>query len=255
VVRMNPGRVLVALAMGTLLLLMPHSADAQEPGQAGLVIVKGDGEVISRCVSLGEGNQTGYDLLLASGLDFTSEQAAMGATICSIDGEGCAYPREGCWCRCQGSSCVYWSYWSLQDDGWRYSNLGAANQRVTDGDVQAWVWGEGTSGEAPEPPPASFAEICADPTQGETGDEATAVQGVAGQPPAAAAQSAGGAPTKPSAPTEATEGETGSGGSATWLWLAGFAVLPLLLLGLLRRRPARRPHPLHEEANDDESRL
>jgi chemotaxis protein CheC len=51
----------------------------------------------------------------------------MGATICRIDGEGCNFPTESCFCQCQGSPCIYWSYWRLTEGEWRYSNIGAGN--------------------------------------------------------------------------------------------------------------------------------
>ncbi|MGL4650308.1 MAG: hypothetical protein ACRC1H_12950, partial [Caldilineaceae bacterium] len=153
--------VLALLAASATLLLFSAGARAQEPHRAGLLVVKGDGSTLTRCVEFAEQSVSGYDLLAASGIALSSEPAAMGVTICSLDGEGCGFPQESCFCQCQGSPCVYWSYWTLGDEGWSYANLGAGNQRVRDGDVQAWVWGAGTSGEAPEPPSATFGDICA----------------------------------------------------------------------------------------------
>ena len=136
---------------------------AQEANRAGLVIVHGDGSVVTRCVSFAQESISGYDLLAATGLDLKVEAAGMGATICALDGEGCGFPQEACFCQCQGSPCTYWSYWQLGEDGWHYRNLGAANTAVHNGDVEGWVWGEGTVSDARKPQPVSFAEICTAP--------------------------------------------------------------------------------------------
>jgi hypothetical protein len=88
----------------------------------------------------------------------------MGITVCKIEGEGCAYPSEPCFCQCMGGSdCAYWNYF-YRDPGqaeWTYSALGAVLRRVQPGSVEAWVWGDGHS------PPAAdltFQAICVPPT-------------------------------------------------------------------------------------------
>jgi hypothetical protein len=112
-------------------------------------------------VRFAEESITGYELLQRAGLPASVEVSAIGPTVCSIDGEGCAYPQESCFCRCQGSPCVYWSYWRQQENGgWRYQALGAGNTRVRNGDVEGWRWAAGTTRDAESPPAASFAAIC-----------------------------------------------------------------------------------------------
>ena len=133
---------------------------AQAPPRAGLVIVHGDGNVATSCVELGSEGISGYDLLSKSGIEVLAEPSGMGMTICKLDGEGCGIPQESCFCQCKGSPCIYWSYWQMVDGAWRYSNLGAANTRPSNGSLEAWVWGDGTSGQAPQPPAMSFADIC-----------------------------------------------------------------------------------------------
>ena len=88
------------------------------------------------------------------------EANATGATVCSLDGEGCAFPAQSCFCQCQGSPCVYWSYWRLADDGWAYQTIGAGGTKVRDGTVEGWRWGAGTVESATEPPVVDLAEIC-----------------------------------------------------------------------------------------------
>ncbi|MCS6845928.1 MAG: ECF transporter S component [Caldilineales bacterium] len=155
---------LVALAGGTL---TPAPAVAQEgqPSRAGLVVDFGNGTVITRCVDLGpSGQATGEQLLRAAGLSLTAEYSAMGAAICSIEGVGCNYPMQPCWCQCTSSPCVYWIYYYLANGQWVYSNLGASSRIVRAGDVDGWVWGAGTSNQGALPPVRTFAEICAAPT-------------------------------------------------------------------------------------------
>ena len=151
----------VALIL-TVLALQFISAGAlfaQAAPRAGLVIVHGDGKVATRCVELGSEGVSGYDLLSKSGIEMLAEPSGMGMTICKLDGEGCG-AQESCFCQCKSSPCVYWSYWQLVDGAWRYSNLGAANTRPADGSLEAWVWGDGTSGQAPQPPAMSFVDVC-----------------------------------------------------------------------------------------------
>jgi hypothetical protein len=85
----------------------------------------------------------------------------MGASVCSLEGKGCG-EGEDCFCQCQSSPCIYWTYWQLGPEGWRYFNMGAANNQVSDGDVQGWRWGESRPNAPAEtsPPPMTFADIC-----------------------------------------------------------------------------------------------
>jgi hypothetical protein len=138
-----------------------RAAQAQETNRAGLVVIDGAGASRSFCIDFAEDEISGYELIQRAGLELAVEASAMGVTVCAIDGEGCAYPAESCFCQCQGSPCVYWSYWTHAADGWRYEARGATLTRVRDGDVHGWRWGAGTVAEAQAPPAAAFAEICA----------------------------------------------------------------------------------------------
>lgn len=142
---------------------------AAEPHRAGLVIVHGDGRVVTRCVTFAEESISGVELLVRSGLELRLDATGVGTTICSIAGEGCPAP-SSCFCQCQSSPCVYWSYWQLEEGAWRYSNLGAGLTQVRDGTVEGWVWGEGSaSGEATAPPVLGMDEICGEPVDVGTG--------------------------------------------------------------------------------------
>src|SRR5690606_30109092 len=90
---------LAAAVMSVLVLtLLTGDVQAQTPHQAGLVVVHGDGSVISRCVQFESESISGYELLERSGLALRTEVSGMGPTICAIDEEGCA-AGEHCFCR------------------------------------------------------------------------------------------------------------------------------------------------------------
>ena len=146
------------------LLVLPAWGRAQETNRAGLVIVKGDGSVQTACVAFDEPTISGLALLERAGLDLVVQPAGSNATVCSIAGEGCAFPREACWCQCAGGGpCRYWSYWHRNGGAWQYSTTGAPLYQVPAGGVDAWVWGENTAGAASPPPDVAFEAICPAP--------------------------------------------------------------------------------------------
>jgi hypothetical protein len=139
-----------------------YAATPAPPMQhAGLVVVYEDGTVDSRCVAFDEESISGYDLLARGGFVARTEVTSMGASVCSVDGQGCG-EGEDCFCQCKSSTCTYWTYWQLLPDGWRYANAGAATLQVQNGDVQGWVWGASKPNALVEgaPPALTFADIC-----------------------------------------------------------------------------------------------
>jgi hypothetical protein len=130
-------------------MLPPAGAVAGEPNQAGLVVQSEDGQVQTRCIAFEEDQLNGADLLSRSGLDVVLNPASsMGITVCRIEGLGCDYPAEHCFCQCMGGSgCTYWNYFYREPGGsaWIYSALGAAVHKVQPGSVEGWVWGDGHS--------------------------------------------------------------------------------------------------------------
>jgi hypothetical protein len=153
---------LLFLVLLLLMLWLPltQAQEAQETAQrAGLVVMLADETAERRCVAFTEPSISGYDLLLRSGLAVDVEVTAIGAMVCTIEGTGC--PASDCLCQCRGgASCVYWSYWRLQPEGWQYSRAGANVSQVRDGAVEGWVWGPGSVSSAPPPPLYTFEEIC-----------------------------------------------------------------------------------------------
>lgn len=120
---------------------------ADDPNRAALVIQYSDEHLDTRCLDLDDGQTTGADLLLFSGLEVVMDTvSSMGVTVCQIQEVGCTYPTEPCFCQCMGGSgCVYWNYY-YRDPGsqeWTYSPLGALSRKVHPGSAEAWVWGDG----------------------------------------------------------------------------------------------------------------
>ncbi|MGC9468801.1 MAG: hypothetical protein ACP5HS_09425 [Anaerolineae bacterium] len=145
------------LSLLLLLLVTPSLGWAQEPAQrAGIVVVHGDGSVVTRCVAFDEPTISGLTALQRAGLTLSTAAGPLGVTICSLDGEGC--PTSDCFCECKSADCAYWNYYHRNADGsWAYANAGAASRQLQDGDVDGWVWGDGTTA----PPLLSFEAICA----------------------------------------------------------------------------------------------
>ena len=144
--------VLLALAAQ----LAPAGGQAQE-NRAGLVIRFGDGRVATYCVRFGEPSITGLELLSRSGVTPVAEVGGLGSAVCSIDGQGCAYPAQPCFCQCQGATCAYWNYLHLIDGAWRYSPVGASAYTVADGAVDGWAWGDQAA-----PPVYTLDQICSE---------------------------------------------------------------------------------------------
>ena len=223
---------------------------ADEPNQAGLIIDFGDGRVETRCIAFDEEEITGADLLLTySGLDMVIDASSgMGITVCQLEGEGCAYPSEHCFCQCMGGgACAYWNYFYREPGSseWTYSALGAVLRKVRHGSVEAWVWGNGTT------PPSfegSFASICATPTKEPA---ATMTPAASAEPPTAAptakttespatetpeptVTAPPAATTIPATPTQTPEPD--AAGTLASYWPFGLMVLGLVAIGLFARR-------------------
>lgn len=153
------------LLMGLLLPAAPTLAQSAPPDRAGLIIMQPEQAPQTYCVALDEAGTSGLQLLEQVGVDFIADYGnTMGAAICRIDGVGCNFPSQDCWCECQGASCVYWSYHRLAPDetAWTYAQFGASQADVLPGSVEAWIWSPGDSASTQIQPPAlTFADICA----------------------------------------------------------------------------------------------
>ncbi len=158
----------LALVLGLLFYLAgPAAAQSAGPHHAGLVIVHADGRVVTACVAFEGERISGLDLLQQAQVMPVVSVNGGGAAVCSLQGAGC--PATDCFCACKAAPCRYWAYFHRSAEGtWAYSGVGAAGWTLGDGDVDAWVWGDGTQ----LPPDLDFAEICAT-SPAETGATAT----------------------------------------------------------------------------------
>lgn len=176
------------LLLAFLLIVSPVWAapPAQTGGlnRAGLVVVHGDGRVVTRCVSFDEPQISGLALLQRSGLALDVSAGPMGVTVCTLNGEGC--PASDCWCECKGTPCTYWNYFQQGGDGaWLYAAMGATARQVNPGDVDGWVWGDGSL----VPPSVSLNAICGSAPPPAT-ERAPSTESVATMTPVAATPTA-----------------------------------------------------------------
>ena len=149
--------VLLLLSAFLLFVPLPYPAFAEGPHRAGLIVVYGPDNVYSTCVTFSEAELPGTELLRRAGLRVVSlASPGMSEAICKIGNIGCDFPGEECFCQCLGTPCTYWSYWYWEKGDWVYSGKGAGSRKVRDGDVDAWVWGEGNV----KPPMPNFEASC-----------------------------------------------------------------------------------------------
>jgi len=171
--RMPLGLIALYLLASGLDVTLAHSL--AESNRAGLVVVHGNGQVSKPCVLFTESQITGYDLLTRSNLDLSVDASnPTGVAVCRLDREGCTYPGQTCFCQCQGSPCIYWSFWRLNAGVWKYSNLGASSTVIHNGDVDGWVWGAGNFSSATAPPSVIFEQVCPLPTPTQTASATSA---------------------------------------------------------------------------------
>lgn len=237
--------LLLLLWFGAGLVLAPSVRGQEEPNQAGLLIQHGDGSVFSTCVAFEEPAINGLELLRRADVSVSADSSrGLGVTVCALDGEGCNYPEENCFCQCQGASCVYWQYWRLQEGEWQYSQLGATETKVSDGSVYGWVWAEGDPSGGQRPPATSFGEICASgpsmaPSAAPTRAVAESPEGATTSPPTEPSSltpfpAGDTAPQPTSAPAPSADG-AGQLCSANYLaFLAIVVVLAGVIVGRIR---------------------
>ncbi|MFN3373291.1 MAG: hypothetical protein ACK44M_06990, partial [Chloroflexus sp.] len=149
--------------VGLIAIALLSGVAAAQPAvnRAGVVVRFGNGEVVTACVEFSEPSISGLELLERSGLPVISQQSSIGAAVCKIGREGCDYPATSCFCaRDQQGRAVYWAFYWREAGAWRYSNLGASNVRVNNGDLHGWAWGSGDASSGAIPPHLELADVC-----------------------------------------------------------------------------------------------
>ena len=146
----------ISLILATV-LVAPTDAQQSALHRAGLVVVHGDESIVSTCVAFPEENIDGAELLRRSGLEIVLDAyGGLGYGVCAIGDEGCPVGQD-CFCQCRGNPCAYWVYSHRHPDGsWAISGVGASGWQVHDGDVDGWVWGDGSTA----PPVVTFEQVC-----------------------------------------------------------------------------------------------
>jgi len=159
-------RVLTLAMLVMLIALLSASVNAQGGGnRAALVVRAGDGSVQTKCVSFSEPAISGEELLNRSGMTVViNSNSGQGGAVCSINGYGCAYPTQDCFCKCQGAKCEYWAYYHWVGGAWQYSQVGATGYQVKNGALEGWSWGQGNFSSGTIPPAIKFEDICTSPT-------------------------------------------------------------------------------------------
>ena len=96
------GLLFLGLLLPVLVLATPAAAD-DGVHHAALAIRYEDGSTQTSCVAFSEDSITGEELMQRAGLTLIADySSSIGNAVCSINGQGCAYPAEDCFCRCQG---------------------------------------------------------------------------------------------------------------------------------------------------------
>lgn len=163
---LRPMLCLCLLLVG-IMAARPAAADTTDGADthAGVVIQFDDGTLGEYCIDLGaDGSATGEELLRATGVDVIMDYQGMGAAVCKIEGDGCDFPAQSCFCECSmlpGDPCTYWAYHRLQGGTWVQSNIGASSTTITGGKVDGWSWGTGTLSAGTAPPVRTFEQVCA----------------------------------------------------------------------------------------------
>jgi hypothetical protein len=128
-------------------------AQGQAGNRVGVVVDTGSG-VLTRCVTFSESSISGIEALQRAGLSpVVRSFSGEGGAVCAINGQGC--PADSSCLSCQAPN--YWSYHRAEAGagGFTYSQVGAGNTTVTDGDVEGWRWGTGSA-----PGFRSIDEVC-----------------------------------------------------------------------------------------------
>jgi hypothetical protein len=171
---MNRKRLIFGLILSLTLLPAALVYGDDPPDRIGLIVVGESGQAQTACIVADQAEPTGYDILLASGLEINASSGSLGVAVCAINKAGCAYPAQPCFCNCSGGRCSYWAYYFREagDIEWHYSQYGAGNRTIDDGGMELWVWR--TAENVNDPLPVlTWDEVC---------DAVTESESLAGQP-------------------------------------------------------------------------
>ena len=188
---MNRAHLLLLFSLTLLISFgggVKASAQSTPAHRAALLVHYGEGRIETHCVRFAEDAITGEELLRRTQLTTRLEYGSLGTSVCMIGTQGCTYPAETCFCKCQtlGADCVFWNYLRQTSEGWRALPTGAATRNIVDGAVFGWSWNAGDGENVSVVLPTVDIEVvCASTAAAPTAPPATAAAPTA--PPATAA--------------------------------------------------------------------
>jgi hypothetical protein len=232
--------LVVLIAILAAVLAAPIHAQQPDLYRAGLVVVYGDGSVVSGCVAFSEESISGAELLRRSGLEVTLDAyGGLGYGVCAIGDEGCPAGQD-CFCQCRATPCAYWVYSHRHAGGsWAISGVGASTWEVHDGDVDGWVWGDGSTA----PPAVDFEQVCPPDTAAPAVSTGVSEPSASAVTPAALPAITSAPLPSPAAPTATPVAVAGARGrDSGFLGYVVFGVVVVGLAGWLIVAAARGSH-------------
>ncbi|OQA52567.1 MAG: hypothetical protein BWY43_00438 [candidate division WS2 bacterium ADurb.Bin280] len=113
--------------------------------KTGLVVKKSDGQIKTACVEFEQETISGMSILKKSPFTIIEKNGF----VVSIDQEGEKESHQ------MSSGDFFWSYWK-KDGAWSFQNIGVNYSNVKNGDVEGWIFGDGSS----SLPNIKFSDIC-----------------------------------------------------------------------------------------------
>ncbi len=134
---------MVSLVLFTATSIAPGAAYAQDNKTADIIVQFDESSTIIRSVEFSDpiSGATALDL---SGLNVIMEVSGFGTAVCSIEGVGCNFPEESCFCQCTGEGpCRYWGYNLWDGDSWISHPDGGIDSSIISqtGTIDGLRWG------------------------------------------------------------------------------------------------------------------
>ncbi|MDP9329368.1 MAG: hypothetical protein M3P11_01800 [Actinomycetota bacterium] len=151
--------VIGTVGMAAMFVVVSPASPACAASVPHVALVVGTGtQQLTYCVALDAASVSGIHLVQLAGSqdDLQYRLGFGGQAVCQLAGVG----PDGD--DCFASYPDFWGFW-LGDGsgGWTWSSSGAASVEAHDGDIEAWTWGTGDSGDThPEPTQATLTDVC-----------------------------------------------------------------------------------------------
>ena len=153
--------LLSAVTLATLAPLAPLApivprCAAAGSGRAALVVERGDGSVLTRCVSFGTATVTGEQLLNSSGVAWSGQSfGSYGQAVCALDSEPAHYAS------CPGQDSYWAIFVSRGGRAWQLSSIGISSLTLADGDAEGFRYVPAAANPAAPPSPQGVCALAA----------------------------------------------------------------------------------------------